>query len=129
MTEEKSKEELEAELESLRKARLEREIAKEKQILEAEQAKKKETLEKANKEKEEKYKENLEKEIREKLLLEMKGTSTVDNPDTGNNPDKVTGTNKDLEALMACTKKYGVEVKPYEQLAREISKGGFKGVR
>jgi hypothetical protein len=113
---EKSLEELKKELEDLKKTNLEREIAAEKEkVL---QSKKEEEL---------KEQEKLREEIREQVLLEMKGSSTVETPPTS---QEAGNTNDEWSSIyQSYNKKYGLTGKSYEQLAKELSTGGFKGGR
>ena len=116
MTEEKSLEELQKELESLKKANLEKEIAKEKEKLEAE----KKVQEEANKK-------AIEEEIRAKILSEMKVESKiVEEPEK--TEENVLG--KYDSFIAEFKEKNGYGGTAYEELTRKISSpGNFKGAR
>jgi len=115
MSNEKTIEELTAELESLRKANLERELAKEKKKIE-EAA----TLER------EKDEEELRNKIREELIEEMKGSSMVEKE----KPETL-GEKPKYEIFMdLMKKKYNLTGIRYDDLTRKISSpGNFKGER
>jgi len=115
MSDEKTLDELKAELESLKKANLEREIAKEKaKVKEAEELEK-------NKEAEE-----LREKIRTELMQEMKGTSTVEKDE----PETLSSKPRYQYFLNKIEEKYGIKHESYEDLARRISTpGNFKGER
>ena len=117
MSGEKTIEELQAELESLKRVKLEKEIAKEKAALEEE--------EKLNKEKEA---EELRESIRAELMTEMKGKSTVDEPAEEKLSDN---TNSEFENFKKHMKeKYGLTGEGYESICRRIADpGNFKGER
>jgi len=115
MSEEKTLDELKAELESLKKTNLEREIAKER-----------EKVEEAEKLEKNKEAEELREKIRTELMQEMKGSSTVEKEQ----PEKLSEPNKYEIFLKKIEDKYGVPHERYEDLTRRItSPGNFKGER
>ena len=115
MSEEKTLDELKAELESLKKANLKREIALEK-----------EKVAEAEKLKEDKEAEELREKIRTELMQEMKGSSTVENEE----PEMLSKEPKYQSFLNKIKEKYGIEHESYEDLTRRItSPGNFKTER
>ena len=115
MTEEKSLEELQKELESLKKANLEKEIAKEKEKLEAEKKVEEEESHKA-----------LEEEIRTKILSEMEVESKV----TEAEPVEENTIGRATSFVAEFKQKHGYGGTAYEELTRKISSpGNYKGGR
>jgi len=115
MSDEKTLDELKAELENLRKENLEREIAKEKA-----------KVEEAQKLKEEKEAEELKNKIREEVMAEFKGESKIENE----SEESVSEKPKHEVFRENFIKKYGYGKKSYEEVAREISSpGNFRGER
>lgn len=115
MSNEKTLEELKAELENLKKQNLERELALEKAKLEE--------AEKAEKTKQE---EQLKEKIRGELLEEMKGKSTVEQE----TEEKLGEKNKYDVFMDRMKKKYNLKGISYEDLTRQITDpGNFKGER
>jgi hypothetical protein len=115
MSDEKTLDELQAELENLKKENLEREIAKEKaKVDEALQLKK------------EKEAEELRNKIRDEVMAEFKGESKIETA----SEETVSEKPKYEVFRDNFVKKYGYGKKSYEDIAREISSpGNFKGER
>ena len=114
---EQTMEELTAKLESLKKENLEREIA-------TEQAK----VDEAAKLSEEKKADELRDTIKSEVLAEIEAESViVTNPPDVEHAEGKTGFWETWKTDM--TKKYGFTGESYEDRARRVSTGGFKGVR
>jgi hypothetical protein len=106
MTEEKSIDELKAELEKLQKENLEREI-------EAEKLK----VEEARKEKELAEKEKLKEEVRLEVLKEMEVSSTINREDSPQTLENANGKWENFKADF--TKVHGLEGLSYDQLCKK----------
>ena len=113
---EQTMEELATKLESLKKENLEREIA-------TEQAKSDE----ATKLSEEKKAEELRETIKSEVLAEMTAESKITKPPEVEQAEGKTGFWETWKTDM--TKKYGFKGESYEDRARRVSTGGFRGVR
>ncbi len=115
MSEEKTLDELKAELESLKKMNLEREIAFEKS-----------KVDEAKELVENKKAEELRETIRTELMQEMKGTSTV----ATSEPEKLSEKPKYEVYMDNMKEKYGLTGESYEKLTKRIaSPGNYKGER
>ena len=115
MSNDKTLDELKAELETLKKENIEREIAKEKA-----------KVEEAKKLKEEKEAEELKNRIRDEVMAEIKGESKIEKEQEETVDEKP----KYMTFMSDFKKKYGYGSKRYEEIAKEIaSPGNFKGER
>ena len=115
MSDEKTLDELKAELDSLKKANLEREMAKEK-----------EKVEEAQKLEKEKEAEELKEQLLQEVMVELDGKSKI----TEEVEDSVEEKPRFETFMSDFKKKYGYGSKKYEDIAKEIaSPGNFKGGR
>ena len=105
--EEKSIEELQAELEALKKANLEMELAKEKA-----------KAEEAERLKKEKEIEAMREEIRQEILSEINTDSKI----TSDEPTKLDSPTNEFEEFKAVfTKKLGITGEPYESFVKKLA--------
>ena len=110
--EEKTIEELQAELEALKKSNLEAEIAKEKVKAEEEQQFKKD-----------KELEDLRNELRNEIIGQIESESKI----TSESPIKLESKNSDLDEFREVfTKKLGITGKPYEEYIHKLAYKDYK---
>lgn len=108
MSEEKTLDELKAELETLKKQNVERELAKEKA-----------KIDEAEKLKQEKEADELKEKLRNEVMQEMKGKSTIEK----DKPETLNKGNDRLNYFMndVMKNKYSLEHESYEDMVKKMS--------